>query len=45
MFALFYTYLYINNVQKRVLHGKTAKIESQNTFVCERALDFFLFFF
>ena len=37
MFALFYTFLYINDVKKRIL-AKYAKIESQNTFVCERAI-------
>ena len=40
MFALFYTFLYIHKwcQEKNTCTGKTAKIESQNTFVCERAI-------
>ena len=39
MFALFYTFLYIHKLcqEKNTCSGKTTKIESQNTFLCERA--------
>ena len=37
MFALFYTFLYIMMSRKEYMYWQAAKIESQNTFVCERA--------